>query len=185
MQTHDANDNITTLGKWYKANNITKDDLSWHNPDFVKSMYSGYEAVTLQVLDYIRRAKKHKEYDPKTNTIAGVPLYYAVATMHKSPDLSAKVDENHSVLDYLKKGDRDYSNAVLERMKEIDIKYDTGEGTGEIKKAEEFYKANNPKPNPLEVKTDQNIIQRYLDKITTIEPDNTRITRPIFPKSGI
>ena len=185
MQTHDANDNITTLGKWYKANNITKDDLSWHNPDFVKSMYSGYEAVTLQVLDYIRRAKKHKEYDPKTNTIAGVPLYYAVATMHKSPDLSAKVDENHSVLDYLKKGDRDYSNAVLERMKEIDIKYDTGEGTGEIKKAEEFYKENNPKPNPLEVKTDQNMIQRYLDKITTIEPDNTRITRPIFPKSGI
>lgn len=166
MQTHDRDGNITKLGQWYKANNITKEDLSWTNPDIIRSMHSGYEAVTLQTLDYIRRAKNHKEYDPKTNTIAGVPLYYAVATMHKSPVLSKRVDENHTVLDYLKKGDRDYSNAVINKMKTIKIKYDDGSGTGEIEKAQEFYKINNPQDfidnNPI----DRNIIQRYLDKIS-------------------
>ena len=115
---------------------LDQSSISWYNPT---STANSFNAVTLQVLDYTRKIKKHKEYDAKTNTIAGVPLQYAIATMHKSPNLYGKVDKDHSVLDYLKLGDRDYSNSVISKAKDMSIKYhEEGTGSGEFEKALEF-----------------------------------------------
>ena len=136
MQTEDAEGKQTILGSWYDNMDISESSLSWYNPNATPNSFN---AVTLQVLDYTRKIKQHKEYDPETNTIAGVPLQYAIATMHKSPNLYARVDDDHSVLDYLKLGDRDYSNAVINHSKDMRIDYHNDEkGSGDWESAVEF-----------------------------------------------
>jgi len=136
MQTKDEDGNPTEIGQWYKAMDIGASDLAWTS---ISAVNDSFTAISLQVIDYTKRIKRHKEYDPNTNTIAGVPIQYAIATMHKSPNLASRVDANHSVLDYLKLGDRDYSNAVLENAEDISVAYHgDGEGTGEYEKAQEF-----------------------------------------------
>jgi len=186
MQTKDGDGNATEIGQWYKAMNVGRENLSWTSTSAVNDSFS---AITLQVIDYTKRIKRHKEYDPNTNTIAGVPIQYAIATMHKSPNLAGRVDANHSVLDYLKLGDRDYSNAVLKNAEDISVAYH-GEsaGTGLYEEAQKFKsdKAAILKQEKLEIELENSVptLNDWINSVTTTVQDNTN--RPnIIPFEAI
>ena len=193
MQTKDAEGKITEIGQWYKAMDIGASDLAWTSTSAVNDSFS---AITLQVIDYTKRIKRHKEYDPNTNTIAGVPIQYAIATMHKSPNLAGRVDANHSVLDYLKLGDRDYSNAVLKNAEDISVAYH-GEstGTGQYEEAQKFKsdkaailkqekKEENKRKLEIELENSVPTLNDWINSVTTTVQDNTN--RPnIIPFEAI
>jgi hypothetical protein len=183
MQTKDpVTGHLNKVGQWYKGMNITEENLDFGADNFIDKSFN---AITLQVLSYTEKAKKHKEYDPKTNTVAGVPLQYVISTMHKSPYLYGKVDANHSVLDYLKKGDRDYANNVLKNSEDINVEYhDDNAGDGEYSKAQAFKakKAEERKQKEeQELEANAPTIEDYIRQSLEAPSDKTATNRPIIP----
>lgn len=171
MQTKDAEGNPTQIGKWYKSMNITKENMDFGANNFIDK---SFDAITLQVLHYNKLAKQHKEYDEKTNTVAGVPLQYVVSTMHKSPNLNKMVYNNKTVLQYLKEGDRDYANSVMEHTSDIKVKYDKdGSKSTEYHKAKKFIAEKN-----TDEELNRKLLNDYLQQLQELPSDNTQINIP-------
>jgi hypothetical protein len=126
MNTEDGDGNLTQLGKWYEAANITKENIqegnNWVTGEVGDtSLEKSFQALTFAVLHNENALKKHPEYNPDTNEVGGVPFNYVLATMHKSPNLAGLVYDGKSVLDILKEGDREYANAVIKHGENITV----------------------------------------------------------------
>ena len=68
-------------------------------------------AIAVKNLDTL---KKEPEYNPEDNTYKGIPIEYILPAMHRSPNFYKSVTQQ----EFLKKADKDYSNNVLDYIKE-------------------------------------------------------------------
>ena len=94
--------------------------------------------------------------------------------MHKSPNLNKMVYNNKTVLQYLKEGDRDYANSVMEHTSDIKVKYDKdGSKSTEYHKAKKFIAEKN-----TDEELNRKLLNDYLQHLQELPSDNTQINTP-------
>jgi hypothetical protein len=121
-QVENEDGSLTQLGRWYQdAGLVYKDNEgNWVNhldegDDIMtgipgkRGMANSIDAGILQFLHYQQKLKRSNKYNPEDNTYDGMPLDYVAASMHVHPEGHKKT----AFLNYMKQGDRNYSNSVM------------------------------------------------------------------------
>lgn len=129
-QVEDDDGKMTQLGRWYeKAGLIYKDsEGNWGNSLTAgdnaltattgeRGMANSIDAGILQMLYYKQTLREDDRYNAEDNTFGGVPLNMVVASKHKNPSIDRDAKKGpgvYSTFDYMKDGDRNYSNDVIQ-----------------------------------------------------------------------
>tara|TARA_R110002012_G_scaffold1863_11_gene9022 strand:- start:1681 stop:3993 length:2313 start_codon:yes stop_codon:yes gene_type:complete len=131
MNHTNADGSSSRVGEWWREYGLYDESFFIKEDDRENTLVTGkpgkqgaansFSAGIMLTLNYYETIRRKPGYDPETETYKGIPIDYVVATMHKGRNLNQETGEG-TVLENLRKGNRDYSNITIGGGNELSIR---------------------------------------------------------------